>query len=79
EPGSADFSLMNDKHINHTKFMKLIIRSGQKTSNCKSRGKKLLSNANAAKSVNYKWHLVKQKWTWQHVHFLYLHRNIYLA
>lgn len=30
EPGSADFSLMNDKHINHTKFMKLIIRSGQK-------------------------------------------------
>lgn len=30
EPGSADFSLMNDKHINHTKFMKLIIRSAQK-------------------------------------------------
>lgn len=30
EPGSADFSLMNDKHINHTKFMKLIIRSGQR-------------------------------------------------
>ncbi len=30
EPGSADFSLMNDKEINHTKFMKLIIRSGQR-------------------------------------------------
>ncbi|MBE0670671.1 MAG: ATP-grasp domain-containing protein [Anaerolineales bacterium] len=30
EPGSADFSLMNDKNINHTKFMKLIIRSGQR-------------------------------------------------
>jgi D-alanine-D-alanine ligase len=29
EPGSADFSLLNDT-INHTKFMKLIIRSGQK-------------------------------------------------
>jgi len=29
EPGSADFSLLNDS-INHTKFMKLIIRSGQK-------------------------------------------------
>jgi D-alanine-D-alanine ligase len=30
EPGSADYSLMNDKHIDHTKFMKLIIRSGQR-------------------------------------------------
>jgi D-alanine-D-alanine ligase len=30
EPGSADFSLMNDKEINHTKFMKLIIRSAQR-------------------------------------------------
>ena len=30
EPGSADFSLMNDKNIDHTKFMKLIIRSGQR-------------------------------------------------
>jgi D-alanine-D-alanine ligase len=29
EPGSADFSLLHDT-INHTKFMKLIIRSGQK-------------------------------------------------
>jgi D-alanine-D-alanine ligase len=29
EPGSADFSLLNDA-INHTKFMKLMIRSGQK-------------------------------------------------
>lgn len=29
EPGSADFSLLNDP-INHTKFMKLIIRSGQR-------------------------------------------------
>jgi len=28
EPGSADFSLMNDS-INHTRFMKMIIRSGQ--------------------------------------------------
>lgn len=30
EPGSADFSLLNDKTYNHDKFMKLIIRSGQK-------------------------------------------------
>jgi D-alanine-D-alanine ligase len=30
EPGSADFSLLNDPIYNHTKFMKLIIRSGQK-------------------------------------------------
>ena len=30
EPGSADFSLMNDKVYNHHKFMKLIIRSAQK-------------------------------------------------
>src|SRR5690606_10368907 len=30
EPGSADFSLMNDKQMNHTKFMKLIIRSAQR-------------------------------------------------
>ncbi len=30
EPGSADFSLMNDKQLNHTKFMKLIIRSAQR-------------------------------------------------
>lgn len=30
EPGSADFSLLNDTINNHTKFMKLIIRSGQK-------------------------------------------------
>ena len=30
EPGSADYSLMNDKHIDHTKFMKLIIRSGER-------------------------------------------------
>jgi D-alanine-D-alanine ligase-like ATP-grasp enzyme len=29
EPGSADFSLLNDS-LNHTKFMKLIIRSAQK-------------------------------------------------
>lgn len=36
EPGSADFSLMNDKNINHTKFMKLIIRSGQKRQTIKS-------------------------------------------
>ncbi len=30
EPGSADFSLMNDGTYNHVKFMKLIIRSAQK-------------------------------------------------
>lgn len=30
EPGSADFSLLNDPVFNHNKFMKLIIRSGQK-------------------------------------------------
>jgi D-alanine-D-alanine ligase len=36
EPGSADFSLLNDKNINHTKFMKLIIRSGQKRQTVKS-------------------------------------------
>ena len=30
EPGSADFSLLNDPVYNHNKFMKLIIRSGQK-------------------------------------------------
>ena len=30
EPGSADFSLLNDKAYNHHKFMKLIIRAGQK-------------------------------------------------
>jgi D-alanine-D-alanine ligase len=28
EPGSADFSLLNDR-TNHTKFMKLIIRNAQ--------------------------------------------------
>ncbi len=30
EPGSADFSLLNDPVFNHTKFMKLIIRNAQK-------------------------------------------------
>ena len=30
EPGSADFSLLNDKVYNHHKFMKLIIRAAQK-------------------------------------------------
>jgi hypothetical protein len=25
EPGSADFSLLNDPHTDHTKFMKLIV------------------------------------------------------
>jgi len=30
EPGSADFSLINDPVYNHRKFMNLIIRSGQK-------------------------------------------------
>jgi D-alanine-D-alanine ligase len=30
EPGSADFSLLNDPVYNHTKFMKLIIRAAQK-------------------------------------------------
>ncbi|MCL4272855.1 MAG: ATP-grasp domain-containing protein [Anaerolineales bacterium] len=30
EPGSADFSLLNDPNIDHTKFMKLIIRNAQK-------------------------------------------------
>jgi D-alanine-D-alanine ligase len=30
EPGSADFSLLNDPVYDHTKFMKLIIRAGQK-------------------------------------------------
>ncbi|HNC07094.1 MAG TPA: ATP-grasp domain-containing protein [Anaerolineales bacterium] len=29
EPGSADFSLLNDPNTNHTKFMKLIIRNAQ--------------------------------------------------
>lgn len=29
EPGSADFSLLNDKAYNHHKFMKLIIRAAQ--------------------------------------------------
>ncbi len=29
EPGSADFSLLNDPTTNHTKFMKLIIRNAQ--------------------------------------------------
>jgi hypothetical protein len=29
EPGSADFSLLNDPSTNHTKFMKLIIRNAQ--------------------------------------------------
>jgi D-alanine-D-alanine ligase len=33
EPGSADFSLMNDAAYNHVKFMKLIIRSAQKRQN----------------------------------------------
>ena len=27
EPGSADFSLLNDPNTNHTKFMKIIIRN----------------------------------------------------
>jgi hypothetical protein len=36
EPGSADFSLMNDKNVNHAKFMKLIIRSGQKRQTVKA-------------------------------------------
>jgi D-alanine-D-alanine ligase len=30
EPGSADFSLINDPLYNHHKFLKLIIRSAQK-------------------------------------------------
>jgi D-alanine-D-alanine ligase len=30
EPGSADFSLLNDRVYNHHKFMKLIIRAAQK-------------------------------------------------
>ncbi len=30
EPGSADFSLLNDPHINHEKFMSLIIRNAHK-------------------------------------------------
>lgn len=30
EPGSADFSLLNDPVFSHTKFMKLIIRNAQK-------------------------------------------------
>ena len=30
EPGSADFSLINDPVWNHHKFLKLIIRSAQK-------------------------------------------------
>jgi D-alanine-D-alanine ligase len=30
EPGSADFSLINDPVYNHHKFLKLIIRSAQK-------------------------------------------------
>jgi len=30
EPGSADFSLMNDPHYDHKKFLQLIVRSGQK-------------------------------------------------
>ncbi|MBI5842474.1 MAG: ATP-grasp domain-containing protein [Chloroflexi bacterium] len=30
EPGSADFSLLNDPKYNHAKFMKMIIHSGQK-------------------------------------------------
>ncbi|MBL8063255.1 MAG: ATP-grasp domain-containing protein [Anaerolineales bacterium] len=29
EPGSADFSLLNDPTTNHTKFMKLIVRNAQ--------------------------------------------------
>jgi D-alanine-D-alanine ligase len=29
EPGSADFSLLNDPIHNHAKFMKLIIRNAQ--------------------------------------------------
>ena len=33
EPGSADFSLMNDPVYNHIKFMKLIIRAAQKRQN----------------------------------------------
>jgi D-alanine-D-alanine ligase len=33
EPGSADFSLMNDPVFNHVKFMKLIIRSARKRQN----------------------------------------------
>ncbi len=30
EPGSADFSLLNDRTTDHTRFMKLIIRNAQK-------------------------------------------------
>jgi hypothetical protein len=30
EPGSADFSLLNDPVYDHHKFMKLIIRAAQK-------------------------------------------------
>ena len=30
EPGSADFSLINDPVYNHQKFLKLIVRSAQK-------------------------------------------------
>ena len=33
EPGSADFSLINDSVYNHQKFLKLIIRSAQKRQN----------------------------------------------
>ncbi|MBN2117759.1 MAG: ATP-grasp domain-containing protein [Anaerolineales bacterium] len=33
EPGSADFSLINDPVYNHQKFLKLIIRSAQKRQN----------------------------------------------
>jgi hypothetical protein len=29
EPGSADFSLLNDPVMDHTRFMKLIIRNAQ--------------------------------------------------
>jgi hypothetical protein len=33
EPGSADFSLINDPVYNHQKFLKLIIHSAQKRQN----------------------------------------------
>jgi D-alanine-D-alanine ligase len=41
EPGSADFSLINDPVYNHHKFLKLIIRSA------KNRGDTMLKNRNA--------------------------------
>ena len=50
EPGSADFSLLNDTINNHAKFMKLIMRAGQKRQ-ARLAAEKLLRRPNRKRTV----------------------------